>query len=181
MRTPEPTRRRAPSAAPAQRAGLNAAELRRVWPNVLEEVKRRRRFTFMLLSQHAQVLDVTDGVLHLGFSQSGPKDNFGSGGSQDVLADALIQVIGVELRIQAVMVSGEDGAVEPVQRLPRRAGGAHSPARAGARRRPSGSEPGAGGLHRRRGAGLGPQRGGAAEQRLRRRGHLGDISTSHAT
>ncbi|MHA6508580.1 DNA polymerase III subunit gamma and tau [Tessaracoccus sp. Y1736] len=115
-RTPEPTRPQAPSATPAQRAGLNAAELRRVWPNVLEEVKRRRRFTFMLLSQHAQVLDVTDGVLHLGFTQSGPKDNFSSGGSQDVLADALIQVIGVELRIQAVMVSGEDAPSQPVQR-----------------------------------------------------------------
>ncbi|MHA6525968.1 DNA polymerase III subunit gamma and tau [Tessaracoccus sp. G1721] len=106
----------APAAASARPSQLSAAELRRVWPNVLEEVKRRRRFTFMLLSQHAQVLDVADGVLHLGFTQSGPKDNFGTGGSQDVLADSLIQVIGVELRIQPVLTSGDEPAATPRQR-----------------------------------------------------------------
>ena len=106
----------APAAASARSGQLSAAELRRVWPNVLEEVKRRRRFTFMLLSQHAQVLDVADGVLHLGFTQSGPKDNFGTGGSQDVLADSLIQVIGVELRIQPVLTSGDEPTTAPRQR-----------------------------------------------------------------
>jgi len=102
-----------PDGGPGQ---LTAAELRRVWPNVLEEVKRRRRFTFMLLSQHAQVLDVADGVLHLGFAQTGPRDNFGSGGSQDVLADAIIETIGVELRINAVLASGEQAQERPAQR-----------------------------------------------------------------
>ncbi|MHA6512724.1 DNA polymerase III subunit gamma and tau [Tessaracoccus sp. Z1128] len=115
---PAPAKAAPPSeAAKARQAKLTAAELRRVWPNVLEEVKQRRRFTFMLLSQHAQILDVADGVLHLGFAQTGPKDNFGSGGSADVLADALIQVIGVELRIQSVLSSGEPGpAAQPAQR-----------------------------------------------------------------
>lgn len=70
----------------------------------------------MLLSQHAQVLDVADGVLQLGFTQPGPKDNFGTGGSQDVLADSLIQVIGVELRIQPVLTSGDEPTTAPRQR-----------------------------------------------------------------
>ncbi|MDO5677192.1 MAG: DNA polymerase III subunit gamma and tau [Propionibacteriaceae bacterium] len=98
-----------------QRAQLTAAELRRVWPNVLEEVKRRRRFTYMLLSQHAQVIEVADGALVLGFEAPGPRENFGSGGSTDVLADAIIEVIGVELRIQSVLSSGEQDA-RPAQR-----------------------------------------------------------------
>lgn len=105
----------APSAQAQQRAQLTAAELRRVWPNVLDEVKRRRRFTYMLLSQHAQVIDVADGALVLGFESPGPRENFGSGGSTDVLADAIIEVIGVELRIQSVLSSGEQDA-RPAQR-----------------------------------------------------------------
>ncbi|WP_077344152.1 DNA polymerase III subunit gamma and tau [Tessaracoccus flavus] len=109
-RRPAPVEEPAPASPPAPakpaatgRVELTAAELRRVWPNVLEEVKTRRRFTYMLLSQHAQVLDVSDGALMLGFSAVGPRDNFTSGGSQDVLADAIIETIGVELRIQAVV------------------------------------------------------------------------------
>ena len=35
----------------------------------------------MLLSQHAQVVDLADGVLTLGFSGPGPRENFGTGGS----------------------------------------------------------------------------------------------------
>ena len=102
-----------PASASAPSGQLTAAELRRVWPNVLDEVKRRRRFTHMLLAQHAQVIDVADGALTLGFSGPGPKENFGSGGSIDVLVDSLIEVIGVELRINPI-VSG-DTPVEAVQ------------------------------------------------------------------
>lgn len=60
-------------------------------------------------------MDVADGVLTLGFSSPGPRENFGSGGSDDVLADSLIQVIGVELRINAVLSSGEE-TTAPAQR-----------------------------------------------------------------
>ncbi|HJE52638.1 MAG TPA: DNA polymerase III subunit gamma and tau [Tessaracoccus flavescens] len=114
---PAPQQKPVQSAPAATTSGqLTAAELRRVWPNVLEEVKRRRRFTYMLLSQHAQVVDVADGVLSLGFTATGPRDNFGSGGSADVLADSLIEVIGVELRIQPVLTSGAPEEAAPAQR-----------------------------------------------------------------
>ena len=120
--TPAPAQTAAPAAAASKQgpaaARLTAEELRRVWPRVLDEVKRRRRFTHMLLTQHAQVVDVADGLLTLGFSAAGPRENFGSGGSQDVLADALIEVIGVELRIQAVLASGEPDAAPVAQQRP---------------------------------------------------------------
>ena len=92
---------------------LTAAELRRVWPNVLDEAKRRRRFTHMLLSQHAQVVDLADGVLTLGFSGPGPRENFGTGGSAEVLVEALVEVIGVEVRVNAIVASGEAPAAAP--------------------------------------------------------------------
>ena len=103
-----PPTQEAPRPQATSRSGqLTAAELRRVWPQVLDEVKRRRRFTHMLLSQHAQVIEVADGALTLGFSGPGPRENFGAGGSVDILVDSLIEVIGVELRVVATVTSGE--------------------------------------------------------------------------
>ncbi len=94
-----------------ERSTLTTVELRQMWPNVLEEVKRRRRFTFMLLSQNAQVAEVKDGQLILAFANPGSRENFAASGNHDVLADSLIEVIGVELNIQAVVAkSGEQPA-----------------------------------------------------------------------
>ena len=95
------------------RRSLTTAELRQVWPSVLEEVKRRRRFAHMLLSKHAQVLDVTDAQLLLGFGDAGARENFGSSGVNDLLIDAIIEVIGVELKIQAVMAGVNERPAEP--------------------------------------------------------------------
>ena len=82
---------------------LTTEELRRAWPNILDEVKRRRRFTYMLLSQNAQIQEVRDGLLVLGFVNTGARDNFGHGGSHDLLINAIIEVLGVELRVQGVV------------------------------------------------------------------------------
>ncbi len=95
-----------PAAKPqgeSARSTLTTVELRQMWPNVLEEVKRRRRFTFMLLSQNAQVAEVKEGQLVLAFANPGARENFAASGNHDVLADSLIEVIGVELNIQAVV------------------------------------------------------------------------------
>src|SRR5699024_9887085 len=45
-----------PPADAAPSTGMGTADLRRLWPDVLEAVKRRRRFTWILLSQHAHVV-----------------------------------------------------------------------------------------------------------------------------
>lgn len=101
---------------------MSATELRRIWPEVLAEVKSRRRFTYMMLSQNAQVLDVADGALVLGFANTGAKEAFGTSGSLDVLADCLIQVIGMEFRIQTVLANGAQGDQEESRPLQRPAG-----------------------------------------------------------
>ena len=94
---------------------MAAAELRQVWPNVLEAVKRHRRFAHMMLSKHAQVLDVTDGQLLLGFSDAGARENFSSSGVVDLLIQAIIAVIGVEVRVQAVMSGTNERPAQPEQ------------------------------------------------------------------
>ncbi|HOI03414.1 MAG TPA: deoxyhypusine synthase family protein, partial [Dermatophilaceae bacterium] len=95
---------------------ITVADVRGLWPQVLDEVKRRRRFAWMLLSQNAQVLDVANGVLVLGFANSGARDNFLSGGSQDVLRDCLVEVMGADLRIDPIIDgSGTRGGPPPRQ------------------------------------------------------------------
>ncbi len=117
--------------APA-RSTLTTAELRQMWPNVLEEVKRRRRFTFMLLSQNAQVAEVTDSQLILAFANPGARENFAASGNHDVLADSLIEIIGVELNIQAVVSKSGEPA-------PQQSGAAPKPAASPAQ--PSAEQP----------------------------------------
>ena len=102
---PVPIRAAAPAGPPSDqgRQGPAVADVRRLWPEVLEEVKRRRRFTWMTISQHAQVKSVADGTLVLTFANQGARDSFLRGGSDDVLRDALVEVMGADLVISAVM------------------------------------------------------------------------------
>ena len=94
---------------------LTVTDVRRLWPEVLNEVKGRRRFTWILLSQNAHVVDVRDGVLLLAMAGIGPRDSFAKGGSQDVLHEALIEVLGVDLRIETMV---DPGNAQPVPGSP---------------------------------------------------------------
>ncbi|NYE71700.1 DNA polymerase-3 subunit gamma/tau [Microlunatus parietis] len=97
-----------PAAAPEPQppGGLAAADVRRLWPEVLEEIKGKRRFTWILLSQNAQVIDLRDNVLVLGMTNAGARDSFTRGGNEDILSDALVQVLGAELRVEAIVDPG---------------------------------------------------------------------------
>ncbi len=94
-----------PEAAPDAPAtgGLGTTDLRRFWPQILENVKNRRRFTWILLSQNAQVVEVREGVLTLGLSNVGARESFGRGGSPDVLREAILEVLGVALHIEPIV------------------------------------------------------------------------------
>lgn len=90
--------------APQGRPGdIDTARMRQEWPRVLEEVKNRRKFSFILLSQNSHVGDVNDGVLTLVFANPGARDNFTSGGTNDVLRDSLVEVLGADLRVVPVV------------------------------------------------------------------------------
>jgi DNA polymerase-3 subunit gamma/tau len=111
----------APAAPP--RSGLAVADVRRLWPEVLEEIKGKRRFTWILLSQNAQVIDLSDKTLVLGMTNAGARDSFTRGGNEDILADALVQVLGAELRIEAIVDPGANpggGTTSPAGPPPNR-------------------------------------------------------------
>lgn len=92
--------------APAAPAGVpvpGGLDPRMLWPNILESVKNRRRFTWILLSQNAQVSGFDGTTLQLGFMNAGARDNFSSSGSEEVLKQALLEQFNVQWRIEAVV------------------------------------------------------------------------------
>ncbi|MFE2678864.1 hypothetical protein ACFXEZ_34420 [Streptomyces hygroscopicus] len=80
-----------------------AVQVRQMWPDILEAVKNRRRFTWILLSQNATVAGFDGTTLQLGFSNAGARDSFVGGGSEDILRQALQDAIGVQWRIEAIV------------------------------------------------------------------------------
>jgi len=104
----EPSRRAEPepepaAPAPTQPGTFGTADVRRFWPQILDNVKNRRRFTWILLSQNAQVMEVREGVLTLGLANVGARDSFGRGGSPDVLREAILEVLGAALHINPIV------------------------------------------------------------------------------
>jgi DNA polymerase III subunit gamma/tau len=83
--------------------GLSVTDVRRLWPEVLEEVKGKRRFTWILLSQNAQVVELRNGTLLLAMSNAGARDSFSRGGSEDVLREAMVVVMGADFAIETMV------------------------------------------------------------------------------
>ncbi len=95
-------------AAPVVRAGvgdLDATAVRGLWDSILDVVKGlpRGRTTQPLIAMHAQVLDVRDDTLVLGFT-TGPLERlFRTGGGEEVLLQAIKQLLGVDWKISTTL------------------------------------------------------------------------------
>jgi DNA polymerase-3 subunit gamma/tau len=114
--------------------GLTLVDLRRLWPGVLERVKSVKRMTWMLLSGNAQLKDLRDGILTIGFS-TGARANFLKSGHDEILRQALIDELGVDWKIEAIIDDASPGSrpaprSEPAQ--PQRSHSAPTPAPADA-------------------------------------------------
>ena len=55
---------------------LDAATLRRFWPEVIENVKKKRRLTWSLLSASAHVIGVDAKTITIGIVNAGARDSF---------------------------------------------------------------------------------------------------------
>ncbi|WP_329422991.1 hypothetical protein OG810_16815 [Streptomyces sp. NBC_01693] len=103
-----------------------AAQVRNMWPDILEAVKNRRRFTWILLSQNAQVTGFDGATLQLGFLNAGARDTFSSSGSEEVLKQALAEQFNAKWKVDAVVdPSGGGGGGQPA---PSSGGGGRPPA-----------------------------------------------------
>lgn len=137
------------SAAGAPAGGaVGLADIRRLWPEVLEAVKAKRRFAWIMLSQNAQVIAIDDQTLTLGLVNAGARESFARSGSDEILRQAMIDTIGLNRRVEAVV----DPSTDPG------AGGGHQPAAP----RPSGPQAGGGSTTPAGGAAGAPSAGGAS-------------------
>ncbi|MEV7776013.1 DNA polymerase III subunit gamma and tau [Kitasatospora sp. NPDC086791] len=101
----------APGGQPSAAAQQGAAQVRQLWPQILEAVKNRRRFTWILLSQNGQVAGFDGSVLQVSFINAGARDSFVGSNSDDVLRAALADALGVDWRIECIVdPSGGVGA-----------------------------------------------------------------------
>ncbi|GLW51220.1 hypothetical protein Stsp02_68810 [Streptomyces sp. NBRC 14336] len=124
---PAPAPTPAPAAPPATPAAAPTGGLdpRTLWPNILEAVKNRRRFTWILLSQNAQVTGFDGTTLQLGFVNAGARDNFASSGSEDVLRQALAEQFGVQWKVEAIVDPSGGGSAPPAPSAPGGYGGGY--------------------------------------------------------
>jgi DNA polymerase-3 subunit gamma/tau len=82
---------------------IDAAALRRFWPEVVENVKKRRRLTWSLLSASAHVLSVDEKAITIGIVNAGARDSFTRSGSEEILRAAFVDVTGLDLKIECVV------------------------------------------------------------------------------
>nr|WP_229054627.1 DNA polymerase III subunit gamma and tau [Aeromicrobium sp. Leaf350] len=110
---PEPTPEPEPAPAPAAAAPtavapgqLGVADVRNLWPEILEAVQGIRRFAWILLGQNAHVAGVDGDVLTIALVNQGARDSFHSSKSDEILQQAVHQVIGVTWRIESIIDAG---------------------------------------------------------------------------
>jgi DNA polymerase-3 subunit gamma/tau len=94
--------------SPVTHGAFDITALRRAWPDVIEDVKKRRRLTWSLLSASAQVLAVDDTAITIGIVNAGARDSFIRSESDEILRKAFVDVVGIDRRIECVVDSSID-------------------------------------------------------------------------
>ena len=106
-----------PAAAPVD--SLDISALRRLWPEVIENVKKRRRLTWSLLSASAQVLALDEKIITIAIANPGARDSFIRSESDEILRQAFIDVTGLDRKIEAVVDPSIDVNNNPMARAVR--------------------------------------------------------------
>jgi DNA polymerase-3 subunit gamma/tau len=106
-----------PAATPID--SLDISALRRLWPEVIENVKKRRRLTWSLLSASAQVLALDEKIITIAIANPGARDSFIRSESDEILRQAFIDVTGLDRKIEAVVDPSIDVNNNPVARAVR--------------------------------------------------------------
>ena len=96
--------------------GMDVGGLRRMWPDVIENVKKRRRLTWSLLSASAQIIAVDEKALTIGIVNAGARDSFVRSESDEILRQAFIEVVGLDRKIEVVVDPSIDVNATPETR-----------------------------------------------------------------
>jgi DNA polymerase-3 subunit gamma/tau len=98
---------------------IDVSGLRRMWPEVIENVKKRRRLTWSLLSASAQILGVDDKNITIGIVNAGARDSFLRSESDAILRDAFIEIVGLDRKIEVTVDPSIDTSSTPEARAQR--------------------------------------------------------------
>jgi DNA polymerase-3 subunit gamma/tau len=98
---------------------IDIAGLRRLWPDVIENVKKRRRLTWSLLSASAQIIAVDDKLITIGIVNAGARDSFVRSESDEILRQAFIEIVGIDRKIEVVVDASIDTTSTPEARAVR--------------------------------------------------------------
>ncbi|MEY4444072.1 MAG: hypothetical protein RL301_151 [Actinomycetota bacterium] len=88
----------------------DVSKLRKLWPDVIEEVKKKRRLTWSLLSASAQIISLDDKTITIGIVNSGARDSFLRSASDEILRQAFIDVVGIDRKIEAIVDPSADNS-----------------------------------------------------------------------
>ena len=94
---------------------LDIVGIRRVWPEVLGRIFTRRRVTWTFVSQHASVLDYDGRRLVLGIATVGLTNTFRAGNHAEVVRQALIDEIGLDVIVEGVAAPRDQPAAAPLE------------------------------------------------------------------
>ncbi len=97
------------SVAAAPLSGMDLVGLRRLWPEVIENVKGRRRLTWSLLSASAQISAIDDRAISIAMVNVGARDSFLRSNSDVILHDAFVEITGVDRTIEVII----DPSIDP--------------------------------------------------------------------
>ncbi len=99
---------------------IDIAGLRRLWPDVIENVKKRRRLTWSLLSASAQIVAVDEKLITIGIVNAGARDSFVRSESEEILRQAFIEIVGIDRKIEVVVDASIDITSTPEARAVRK-------------------------------------------------------------
>jgi DNA polymerase-3 subunit gamma/tau len=114
-----PVVKEAPKKAVHSVDSIDVAGLRRMWPEVIENVKKRRRLTWSLLSASAQILGVDEKAITIGIVNAGARDSFIRSESDAILRDAFIEITGLDRKIEVTVDPSIDMTSTPEARAVR--------------------------------------------------------------
>ena len=104
IKTAEPVK----TVAVASNSAIDVTGLRRIWPDVIEEVKKKRRLTWSLLSASAHIVSMDENSITIGIVNPGARDSFLRSESDVILRQAFIDVVGVDKKIEVIVDSSID-------------------------------------------------------------------------
>ena len=95
-------------AASLENKTIDVTGLRRIWPDVIEEVKKKRRLTWSLLSSSAHIVSMDENSITIGIVNPGARDSFLRSESDVILRQAFVDVVGVDKKIEVIVDSSMD-------------------------------------------------------------------------